>query len=283
LGYLSCLEAATLKVSPAGFIIHNVTPGRLYNIYQSTGLRLSITNVDDSDRVFALSVHKPSEVGRWEKGYLEIPNPKWCYFEKDEIAIKANKTGTVNLFLQIPDKEKYYNQHWVATLAVMSKEPGLGLGIYVRVQIETKSKDDTKETPAGIIGLKPSTVKFEDIPLGLSERAELTIYNNDDKMHFYQISFLLNSLDKSKQRTYLSSLYQPIPNPEWISIEKHNLKIKPKGFCVIPLKLNIPNKPNHYGKRWEEILFIESDNKTTAFARIQVKTQERPNKNREVK
>jgi hypothetical protein len=270
-------------VSPAGFIIHNVIPGKLYNIYQSTGLKLSIFNGDDSDRVFALSVHKPSEVGRWEKGYLEIPNSKWCYFERDEIGIKANETGTVNLFLQIPDEEKYYNQHWVATLAVMSKEPGFGLGIYVRVQIETKSKEDIKERPAGIIGLKPSTVKFEDISLGLFHKADLIIYNNDDKAHFFQISFKLNDLDKLKQRNYLSKFYQTMPNPGWISVEKHRLNIEPKGFCTLSMKLNIPDKPDYYGKRWEELLFIESDDKTQVFARIQIKTQERPNKSREVK
>ena len=90
-------EPASLKVSPAGFIIHNLTPGKVYNLHQETGLRLTIYNDDEVSHRYTVSVHRPSEVGRWEKGYSEIPDSKWCWFEEKEISVEPKGKGYANL------------------------------------------------------------------------------------------------------------------------------------------------------------------------------------------
>src|ERR1035437_3652423 len=87
------LEAASLKVGPAGFIIHNVVPGKAYDVYKATGLQLTIYNDDTVAKTYLLSAHRPSEGGTWEKGYLEIPDPKWCWFDQNEIIVEANSNA----------------------------------------------------------------------------------------------------------------------------------------------------------------------------------------------
>jgi len=269
------LEAGGLSVSPAGFIISNVTPGRTFNLYEKTGLKLSIYNNDEASHIFTLSVHKPLEVGRMEKGYLEIPDSNWCWFEKDEIRIGPHQVGYGNLFIKIPEEEEFYNQHWVATLGIMRKrEKGIGLGlrINVRVQIETESRTDIKGKPDGIIAFKPSTLRFEDVFPGGAQKGDVTIYNNDSKTHTYRITPLLHSLKKEKQRTYLTKSYQMIPDPKWIILDKDSLKIKPKSSCVLSLKLNIPDRLEYHGKKWEELFLVEPEEGLPGFIRVQFQT-----------
>jgi len=268
------LFAASLKVSPAGFIIHNVTPGRTYSLYEETKLKLSVYNDDMTTHTYMLSVHKPSELGRWEKGYLEIPDPDWCWFEKKEIIIAPQKVGYGNIFIQIPAKECYYNQHWIATLAIRAKPErgiGLGLGINVRVQIETKSRNDIKGRPDGIIGFKPSIIQFENFPPGSSREAKAVIYNNNKEAHTYKIDLLFHNTE-IKPRSYLTHSFKTIPDRKWIILDKDRLTIKPNGDGVLSLKLNIPDESAYYGKKWEEILLVQPDEGLPGFIRVQIET-----------
>ncbi len=47
MGILCQAGAASLKVSPARFIIHDVKPGIQYDVYKATGLRITLYNDDD--------------------------------------------------------------------------------------------------------------------------------------------------------------------------------------------------------------------------------------------
>ena len=111
-------EAASLKVSPAQFIVHHVEPGKLYDIHEKTGLRFTIFNDDEVPRTWTLTTHRPSERGRWEKGYGEIPDAKWCWFAEDEITVEPNGRAYAYLKIQIPPGDQYYNQHWIMTVHI---------------------------------------------------------------------------------------------------------------------------------------------------------------------
>ena len=100
-GLVGRVGAASLKVAPARFILHDVKPGKLYDIYAATGLRITIYNDDDTTRTWLLSTHRPSERGKWEKGYGEIPDPRWCWFEKNEITVGHNCSLASRTFLNI--------------------------------------------------------------------------------------------------------------------------------------------------------------------------------------
>ena len=272
LGSFVQLEAASLKVSPAGFIIHNVTPGKLYDIYKETGLRLAIYNDDEVGHSYILSTHRPS--GRWEKGYLEIPDPSWCWFEKNEITVGPKERGYGNIYLKFPDEEKYYNQHWVATLGIAGKpgQRGISLAIDIRVQIETKSKDDIKGRLDGVIAFKPGTVRFENVCAGNTQKGRVVVYNNDDKAHTYTITSLLHKKETTA-KTYLTRSYEVLPDPEWIVLNKENLRIEPHDASVLSLKAKIPEGQKYYGKKWEEILLVEPDEGLPGFIRVQIETK----------
>ena len=268
-------EAASLKVSPARFMVQNVEPGRLYDVYKESGLRLAIFNDDDVIRTWVLSTHRPGERGKWEEGYGEIPDSRWCWFDKQEIAVPAGSTGYAHLFLRIPEEEEYFNQHWVVTLGIGGK-PGLGgisLAIDVRMQIETKNKVNLKTRPHGMLGIAPGTVRFENVKPGIDERRFVVLYNNDDTAHSYTLSSLFDN-SKIDTKTYLTSSYSVIPSRKWIRHEKE-IQIEAKGSTTLEIGLKVPGDVTHFGKKWENILLIKPDNGRAGFLRMRVHTIEK--------
>ena len=274
MGWLGQGEAASLKVAPSRFIVHDVNPGKLYDIYRETGLRLTIFNDDEVSRTWVLSTHRPSERGRWEKGYEEIPDPRWCWFEKNEIRVKAKSKAYATLYLKVPDEESYYNQHWIVTLGVggNSGRPGISLAVDIRVQIETKSNADVNAKPHGLLGLKPSMVRFDQVSPGISEDAEVVLYNNDETGHDYTITSLFDD-SKTEKGTYLTHSYEAIPSSAWVTGEK-NIWISPGGSEVLHLELEVPADRASFSKKWEDILLIQPDDGPARFVRVQILTEE---------
>ena len=269
-------EAESLKVSPARFILHDLKPGVFYDIHKETGLRLTIYNDGDTDRTWALSTHRPSERGRWEKGYGEIPDAKWCWFTEDEITVEPNSQAYAHLNVQIPPGEKYYNQHWVATLNVSGKPGagGIGVAVDIRVQIETESRADLNIRPDGLLGMRPSTVRFEEVVPGTDREATVTLFNNDDVPHNYSVSSLFED-HEMRRRSYLTRNYSEIPDWTWLARDE-NIHIEPGGSAELHLRVNVPEDAAHFGRKWEDMVLIQPDEGRAEFVRVRVETPTRP-------
>jgi hypothetical protein len=264
--YSSRLEAASLKVGPAGFIIHNIVPGKIYDVYKETGVQLNIYNDNPVANTYLISSHRPSECGKWEKGYLEIPNAKWCWFDNDEIKVEANGNSYAKFNLRIPDEERYYNQHWVVTLNVAGKprpgEIGVGVAINVRAQIETQAKADLKDVvPDGLIGIVPSA-----IALKANEKGAVVIFNNSPDDETYKIYPLA---DKEKFQKYISAGFNPLPDPDWLELGGRSLKIPAGGKKTLGLKSALPERTGKSNGKYEAIVFVEGKS-AAGFARVRI-------------
>ena len=212
---------------------------------------------------------------KWEKGYLEIPNPAWCWFENSEITVPANGNGLAKISLKVPNHEKYYNQHWVVTLGVMGKSmvgPGVALGVYVRLLIQTQSKADIGGKPDGSIAFMPSTVRFDNVPLGRKKDGSVLIFNNDNETRLYRVEFLLDN-NKKRARRYLTNPHQMIPNSSWIAINPSEFRVFPGTAYPLTVMVTVPEELKYYGKKWEELLLVEPDKGPSGFVRIQIETR----------
>jgi len=275
-GLIGRATAASLKVSPARFIIHDVVPGIEYDVYKETGLRITLYNDDKAARTWVLSVHRPSERGQWERGYAEIPDAGWCWFDRNEVSVEAEGKAYAHLFLKVPQEEKYNNQHWVVTLGIDGK-PGAGgisLAADVRVQIETESVAGVEQRPYGILGISPSVIEFEDVVVGAVENGRVAIYNNDEEPHTYSVRPLFD--DKSvDQKVYLTHSYRAVPDPLWISLPQA-FDIQPGGVGIADLHVELPDDSALPGSQWESILLIVPDEGLPGFVRVRVATKEPP-------
>ena len=266
-------EAVQLKVAPARFILHDIQPGLTYDMYKETGLRLTIFNDDNVSRSWNLTTHRPSERGDWEKGYNEIPDASWCWFERDEVKVPANGVENVNFFLSIPEEERYFNQRWVVTLGVGGGDArGLSVAVDIRAQLETAPKSDIKARPQGLLGIKPSVLEFEGMRLGEPRKAEVTLYNNNRQRHDYTVDSLFRE-SEIDSTVYLKHSYKAVADPDWIQHER-SIGIEPEGQVKIPIQACIPSDAACDGEKWEEILMIKSGEQYAGFLRIHLNLKE---------
>ncbi|HNT89059.1 MAG TPA: hypothetical protein PKL84_14435, partial [Candidatus Hydrogenedentes bacterium] len=263
-------DAASLKVAPARFIVHNVTPGTVYDIHAETGLRLTVYNDDEVSRTWLLSTHRPSERGTWETGYAEIPDAHWCWLDRNEVTVEPNGKAYAHLFLQVPAEERYYNQQWVVTLGIEGKRNagGVALAADVRMQIETKSKEDVSARPDGPLGIRPSLLRFEDAAPGGEAAADVTVFNNSAAPGKYTVVPLFGQ-PGIEPRTYLTHGFEAIADKDWLVYESV-VSVEPGGTASLRVVLKIPGDAAHYGKRWEELLLFRTEDGLSRFVRVQV-------------
>lgn len=268
-----------LSVQPGGLLIQNVKLGENYDLHQKSGIALIIENKDAQAHTYILTTAKPSQVGnkKWLKGYLEMPEPSWFWFEKNEVTVEAQSKKEVKMFLKIPEEEKYYNQHWTVSLGISGKpEAGqmLTLAVYPRYQLETESKIGLKERPDGLIGLEPSTLLLKDLALEKKEKAKIIIYNNDKKAHTYKIIPQIIAVDPTREQVVATPGYSWIPNIKWVRIDKQKLKIETNESEELIVTVNIPKKKEHYQKKWEALIFVELEEGLSGFVRLQIQAAE---------
>lgn len=267
----------SLSVEPGWLLIQKVPIGQLYDIDYVRKIRLRIYNGSDKPRRYSIKVDKPIKVGaKVLKGYTQIPDPSWFWFEENEVLVAADSIEEIKMFLRIPNEEKYYNQKWAVGIDVERKpEPGerLVLAVSGVFYIETESRSEVKERPAGLLGLVPGTVVLENVSLGKSKATtKIKIYNNDSKPHLYKISSIIPFAEPGRQVITPSPNFSWIPRKEWLKPDKSTLKIGPQETKEITLDLDIPKKTNFLNQRWEGIIFFESEEGLSNFVRVQIKT-----------
>lgn len=269
-------SAAGLKVGPAGFVVQNVAPGRQYDVYKETGVRLTVYNDADATRSYVLSVHRPSERGAWETGYLEIPDASWCWFENQELTVGPHSQSHDGLTLKVPEEDKYYNQHWVATLGVTGKPAagGIALAVDVRVQIETAAKREGTEKPDGTIGFRPSLIRFAPAHPGETTATQILVYNNDGKAHTYTVA-PMGLDDPARASRYLTASFEHYPDSRYLEYGRE-MVIEAGKSAKLSLKLNLPRDDRSWGKKWEEILLVKPEDGLPGFLRCQIETQKEP-------
>lgn len=266
-----------LSVQPGGLLIQYVKLGQTYDLYEKAGIALLIENKDSQPHTYILTTSKPSQVGnkKWLKGYLEIPDASWFWFAENEVTVAPQSKKEVKMFLKIPPEDKYYNQHWTVSLGVSGKpEAGqmLALAVYPRYQIETESKTGSKERPDGLIGLEPSTLLLKDLALEKKEKAKIIIYNNDTKTHKYKITPLVIAVDPTREQIVTTPGYSWIPNVKWLKAAKKRLEIKPRESKELTVTINIPKRKEYCQKKWEALIFVESEQEPSGFVRFQIIT-----------
>jgi hypothetical protein len=270
-------EEMGLSVEPGGLLIQKVPVGQLYDMDYWIKKRFKIYNQSDRPRRYIIKVDKPVKIGvKVLKGYTQIPDPSWFWFEKNEVLVPAKGVEEVKMFLRIPNEEKYCNQKWAVGIDVEGKpetEERLVLAVSPVFYIETEGRSEVKERPAGFLGLVPGIVALENVALGRSKGiSKIKIYNNDTQPHRYKIGSIIPYAEQGKQVITPSPNFSWIPKREWLQTNRGTIKIGPDEQREIILDLDIPKKKEFLNQRWEGILFVESEEGLANFVRIQIKT-----------
>jgi hypothetical protein len=260
-----------LSVSPGGLQIQSVEPGKEYDLFAIAGVTLTIENKSDISQAFSLTVAKPSQIGnkKWLKGYLEIPDTSWFWFEKNEVTIDPQSTANVKMFFKIPDEEKYYNQRWSVSVGVtgkLSDTQNLALAVFPRYQIETLSKANLN--PAGTVSVSPSVMNFDGAEKTKQEHV-CSIYNNDTKSHTYKIKLIAVTPDDSGREIITNTPgYTWMTNIKFLRTSSKKVTLKPGQKKEITLQANLTKPIKGNDILSEALLFITPDTGPSVFVRV---------------
>ena len=266
-----------LSVEPGGLLIQRVPVGQLYDMDYWTKIQMKISNDSDTPRKYTLKVDKPPKVGvNVLKGYSSMPEPSWFWFEKNEVLVPANSMVGVKMFMRIPDEDKYCNQKWAIGIEIEGKSDGketLLLSVSPVFHIETESRVDVKENPAGLFGLVPGIVVLENVGLTKNKKiGKIKIYNNDVQPHLYKISSIIPYAEPGRMVIIPSPDFSWIKDKKWLNPQIKTLKIGPQTKKDVFFDINIPKKQEFINQAWEGILFVETEYGLRNFVRVQIKT-----------
>jgi len=239
---------------------------------QNSGVQL---RSDGRPHTYLLTAHRPSEAGnrRVPRGYSDIPDPSWFWFEAGEVTVPAQGSSEVRMYLKVPDSERYYNQHWSVSVGVVGK-PGqaemLTLAAYPRFEIETKAapRDQLRLKPAGEIGLCPSQIVLSAAAPGTRREASFILCNGDKRTHRYQLAVLPRGEAGSDGRVFGSSGATWAPNTLGIRARYAKPKIGKNRYLVIPVRISVPTDAVLPDGGWEAVILVRRDDGAANFLRI---------------
>lgn len=264
------LSEAGIRVSPGAFCLQDAAVGKDLDL----DIDMVVTNKSDEEKTFVIRPLPESEAKKkWIKGYTYIPDPNWLYFETNQLKIGPEQEAKIGMHLNVPDKAKYYNQHWIVYVEVTTKaEKGqmFKAAIAPNYMFETEANEDVKARPAGTLGLVPSTVKATVVVPGTEEKASFEIYNNENKKHTYFIYTYIPHASRFRQDISSSPGYQWIEDEDWVKPVKKKITIKPNEVKKTNLDIFIPEGKEAEDTGWEGIVYIEPDEGKAGFVRVQI-------------
>jgi hypothetical protein len=246
------INAAT--ISPASFCLEKFDIG----MNMELGIDLMLSDIANTGPIH-LKTRQPS-MDSILKGYVPIPDASWFYFLHSKIIPDKTGVARARMFLKIPNKNKYLNQHWA--VHVTAKPPATGIfsmemvGIYM---IETRSSEKISERPYGIIGVVPSRINMDKVIPQQKKTATFSIYNNDSMAHTYQIS--VQTFDPSfynKLQISQAPGYEWVKYTNWIKPIQPIITINAGQKKETSLDVFIPKGVQYDDEGWEAIIMVES-------------------------
>jgi hypothetical protein len=287
---VSSIWGRGVGIQPHIQLIENVPLGQKISLKQMSEINFCIKNNSDLPHTFILSVKQPKQTFQ---GYKAIPDTSWVWFEKNTITLKPHQKKEIPLYFKIPKKEEYYNRHWEAGIVVSTKQKKgelFGLIMETRYQIETESKSDIKikdlnKDLLDTLVLSSSVLEFSNLILGTTVQAQVKLYNNTSKEHFYRVKTI------SPWRIPQGEFIPHSQGFEWLHQDRYHkwakcfaqgkcleetlseLKIKGKESQTITLKIYLPKTKEFIDKKLECLIFVHSiDEGNDTFSRIKIKS-----------
>ncbi|KJJ84761.1 hypothetical protein OMAG_001363 [Candidatus Omnitrophus magneticus] len=260
------IAGAGIRVSPGAFCIQNVEIG----VDLDLGIDLTITNDSDSQKSFIVESIKPSLVKKnWLKGYSEIPNPKWLYFEKNYITVPPYSSGKTRIHIKIPNDRKYYNQHWIVYARVSLDQQNEMFNVELKPSylIETMPNSDHMAETTGVIAVTPSIIKMD---ASMGNQKSFIISNNDNEIHEYRIYQYIPLRGEQKKQSIIASSGCVLSDDNFfLKFKEEKFKLFPKETRKFFVGINPDKNAASLDKNREAILMIESENGVSTFVRVE--------------
>jgi|GEM_PF-1877592 len=262
-----CTDAMALGISPGAFCAQGVPVGEKTD----TGVDITITNDANEERILTLKLmDMPRMKSPSLRGYSSMPDLSWFVLDKTEVTVPAHGKAKSRITIDIPDDERYYNQHWgISCLVEYSGQKGLFQeaikGVYM---VETKAKADVKARPAGNLGLAPTILAID--PADTAGAANMfTIYNNTGQTRVYRFARSVPETSGETLKLNPSPGFAWVADADVIAVKPDSVSVKAGATARVRVSVGKVDATKDISGT-EVLVFVESDKKEAGFVRVQL-------------
>ncbi len=267
--FFASAKAHALGVSPATTFMEGVAPGELIDTKQD----LIITNDADVDLNVVIETMKPMMPGHESlKGFRILPDPSFVYADKKKMTIPPKSTGRTRVFVNVPNEEKYYNQHWAVSIRVRTVNfEFVRMAVAPFFIMETLPKADIKEAPEGSFGLVPTLLEVKRAE-ARSKKTAFTLYNNTEQEHKYSVKSYISDMIGTGYRLYETTWYNWVKDLRWVRPAQEEVTVGAGQKKEVELFFDVPDSQPEIEDRkgWEALVNVEDENKERRFIRVRI-------------
>ena len=290
---LAAPAAAQSKIGTkfADVIMEYVTPGKVYNLRTMRNLPYRVQNDSAGPVDLDITVEVPQK-DSLKEDYEPIADPSWIRIVPSRMQLKAGEQGLADIILQVPDDPVYAKRHYQAHILCASAPPPAGqasglaftlaIASRLRFSVDSAGPESIRRIQkAGLyqqlnFTLEPEILNVPGFqPLGkrldLSETgARLALVNRG----IQKLNFILKVV-APPEGIVLAPGYELAPDFSWLTLKPKMLKVPSDSIKSANLILEIPDKPEHRGKRYVFVVqatLKEKEIPVEVYSRVYVNT-----------
>lgn len=280
-----CAWAGGLRTPFGEVIVRNIKIGQTYSLFKLVNLPLRVINTGADPVDLRIETVKHTVL---TPGYEPIPALDWVRVDRGTFTVEPNREAVTDLIITIPNDTALLGRRFQADVWSHTVDPrALLVGLQSRLLLHIDSTPPTEEelknkfvdeTVANLdFTILPVNASVSDIPLGreVSLRKErkisIKMVNPNDR----PLNFRVRSIPVWESMITVPQGYEEAYNARWLLPEKDVIKVAGNSIAETSLRLNIPDKAEHRGKRFYFVVsfeVLEQKIATRVFYRLAVDT-----------
>ena len=250
--------------------LENIQPGESFNLRVSRNLPLVVQNPDAGGGGVDIQIESLIPTAKETKeGYEPIPDPTWLKIVPDRYHLGPKASASSDMIVVIPNDPKLIGHHYEAiiwahtTVSNRLDNNGIvfqtGLRSRFRMSIGTAGpaalqREKLLKKLASInvnFAVAPESLFVRDFPLGkwvdlkAERKASFKIINQADESVELRLTPVPSDPNINPQAGYENA-----PDPTWVKVQPHDIKVPGNSIKEVKLRLMVPDKPEHRGKRY---------------------------------
>ena len=272
--------AAGLSTRFGEVTVQNLCIGARHSMKEVAKLPLVIFNSSDSVIELEIDPMLPRE-SELKEGYEPIPHLSWITLERDKLKVGPNMYGETDVFITIPEDEKYLGKEYQVFIWSRTVHKSIGLGLKSKLLFAVASERCGRESPEKTRGdfdfeVAPHRITLENVRIGkifdLHKDAgvELTVTNNGAEMK----KFGVESIRVSDSHADVPEGYRECPFPSFLTLETApDFTLAPGVSSRIRMYLNFPDRNEYAGQKYVFLLKVSQEG-VSIYTHVYVSTIE---------
>jgi hypothetical protein len=291
------LAAAPLPAAAAGLrtkfgevVVKGLKIGQTYSLKELVNLPYGVVNTGEEETDLLIDVvWATSDVVK--TGYEQIGSLDWVKLAQTRFTVAPNREVATDVTISIPNDPALLGRRFQASIwaRTQSTRGVLAAGMQSRLLIQVDSTPPTEDELkrkfvdkhlANLdFSLLPTNGTAENVPLGQKVdlrkygKVGIKIVNPNDQ----SLDFRIRSIPPWESLLTAPAGFEAAYNPQWVTPGKDVVKVEGNSIVETPLWAEIPDKPEHRGKKFffsVGVEVLQQEIPTRFYYRLYVSTQD---------